>query len=153
MAVVGDGPRLRGEGDEAADAIARAGEPRLDVGRFQGVADPETVDLERVVAAGVEENHLRARMRRQVIEDVADLQGLLLDVIGSGQFGVDGDDEIVAGDLNAVTRIVDQRNVGIVDVAKELAQQLLDVEMADVGAEEGLEAGVAQRVAHLGWRR
>ncbi len=105
-AVVGDVVGLGREGEEEARGVAYPGEPvalRGERWRRGG---------ERVGAAGVEEDEVDPRRAFELVADVVEPDGPVLDVGPAPEARVHRDEEVPAVDLEAVAGVVEERSVG-----------------------------------------
>ena len=80
--------------------------------------------LERVVAAGVEDDELQLAGRRHAGQHPVERHGLVLHVGGALQLGIDGNQVVAAVDLDAVAGVVDHGPVGAGGLVLERRQRL-----------------------------
>ena len=91
--------------------------------------------LERIVAAGVEKDEMNAGALRLRVEHVVEMDRALLDVVDGVQLGVDGNEIVVGGDLQAVAAVIEQGNVGRRGALAEIGDGALHSRLIEIDAE------------------
>ena len=69
---------------------------------------------------------------------------------GAFQLGVDGNEIILAADLHAVAGIEEQREVGAIELAAELAHLVLHAALVEIAALDHVETELAQHLSDVG---
>jgi len=104
---------------------------------------------ERIVAASVQDHELEALDRIERLEHAIERHGFVLDVEIAQQPRVRGHQIIGAVDLDAVTRIIDHRDIGIAGNLGEFADRAAQVGNAEVTpAVDRVEAGLLEQCGH-----
>ena len=135
-AVVGDVVGLRGEGDEKARRVADARQA-LRMRRGGRV-------LQWIGAARVQEDQVDALALLLRLEDVVERHGVPVNVLFAVQLGIDRNEVVMGGDLQAMTAVVEQRNVGGGGGLRELGDVALHGRLVEIGTDRDLEAQSAQ---------
>ena len=109
----------------------------------------------RIVAAGVENDEPQLLRRLDGDEDTVEPDGLVIDVGIVLQLGIDRNEVIVAVDLDAVTGVIDDGDVGAAGLGAEIPQRPPHVLGRQVVAgiddgEAGLLEGLDQKVGVVG---
>ncbi|MGC0319444.1 hypothetical protein ABIG06_000073 [Bradyrhizobium sp. USDA 326] len=147
-------------GAVAARAVERLGARRgrvADDGAVRCVDDGEApagvVDFwERVVAAGIEDDDAHpARDRLQRRHHVDETHRIVDELGGAGDLGVDGNEIVLAGELHAVTGVIDHRHrVGTArgDLGGKVLDHAEHVVLGQIGRGDHFEAGGVQELRH-----
>ena len=130
-----------GDGDRAAPRGAFAGACRG--AAFPGVG----WGAERIVAAGVEDDQADLRHCRDRRADLFERQRRGLQGIERGCVGVDGQQPVVAGDLDAVAGKVDQRHVGAAGILAEILDGAACAAQVAIDLQRHFEAEAFEDVA------
>ena len=112
-AVLRDVAGLRRVGDQRA--LRRAHLRKAAVGGAQAAR------AERIVTAGIEDHHVEPRARAlHLAQHEIDVDHLEIDVGLARRIGADRHQIVRAGDLHAVAGIIEQRDVGALDLPAEI---------------------------------
>ncbi len=99
---------------------------------------------ERVVAAGVEDHQAELLRLGDLAHHQVERQGLVEQVALALEGGIDRQQVVLAGDLDAVAGIVDHRHVGLFRLEAEVAQGMLHAELIEIDPEVDVEVGLTQ---------
>ena len=111
------------------------------------VGGAQAARAERVVTAGIEDHHVEPGARAlHLAQHEVDVHHLEIDVGLARRIGADRNQIIRAGDLNAVAGVIEQRDVGALNLAAEILhgavhRRLVEIELgaaADQGEAEAL---------------
>ena len=137
LAVEGDVVGLRRERDEETGKLA---DPRQSCcGQSYAGAG------ERIVAAGVEKDEVAAASFAELGQHGIERDGLRRDIVEGAQFGVDGNEVVAPRELKAVSGVVEEGNVGVGRLRRELADGALHRGQIEIGLERDLESQRFQR--------
>ena len=112
--------------------------------------DPAQLLCERIVAAGVDDHEAELLRLRDLAHHEVERQGLVEQVALALEGGIDRQQVILAGDLDAVAGVEDDRRVGPFGLEAEVPERVLHAELIEIGLEVDLEVGVTQRVRDRG---
>ena len=144
-AVIGDIVGLGGIGDQEVGGVADTGEPVP-----QGHPHSGRARRYRVVAAGIQENQVDPPAAFKAGQDRLQGDHGLLDARGVADIGVDGHEVILRVDLEAVPRIVEQRDIGLPRPGGEALDEITHRGEAEILAGQDLEALLPQRLRDVG---
>jgi hypothetical protein len=96
--------------------------------------------LERILAAGVEEDERDARVALHLLEHDREIERLEVDITVAVDIGADRQNPVLALGLERVTRIVEEARVGAVGPGAEAAHGLLERRAVGIENEINLEA-------------
>src|SRR5262249_39682027 len=100
----------------------------------------------RIVTAGVKENEVDALARLHLGQHDLHVDGVEGEVSGFHQLGVDRNEVVLAGNLDTVTGVEEQRDPGAIELVAEGADVLLHAAAVEVDALDDIEADFAQRL-------
>ncbi len=146
-AVDRDLARPRGESDHrVARQVLHARETVADQARADRPEGAPQLLGQRVVAAGVEDHQAQSLGLGDLAQHQVERQRLVQQVALALERGVDRQQVVLAGDLDAVAGVEHQRDVGRFGLEAEVAQRVLHAELVEVGPQLDLEAGAPQRL-------
>ena len=136
--------RLGGIGDQGADAAADPRQPAADGGRAGRPHAARQVARQRIVAAGIQQHDVGARLALQLIEDGVQLDCLEIQVRLVLQLGIHRHQVVGAAHLQPVPGVEEQPDIRTAQGAGELPDQILGAVAVEVDALQHLEVEAAQ---------
>ena len=102
----------------------------------------------RVVAAGVEKDHLFVRLRLHRFQNGVDADRLDFQIHCRLEACIDGDEAVISGNLNSMPGIVKETQLGAVERADEFSQLGFETHLVEIVGQHDLKADPSQRVRY-----
>ena len=129
--------------------VSTCARPRLD--RAGARAEPaRQVRRQRIVAAGVEENDVGPRVGLHAAQHQIEIDGAEIEIGLGLDLGVDRHEIVLAGDLQSVAGVEQQRHVGVRQLFAEAPHRRAHALIIEVEPADHLEAQSLQRRRHVG---
>ena len=142
--------RLCRVGNEGADPRLHVGQAAADAGRAGSHGTGE-IARQRVVATGIEEDDVGLAFALELHLPQHEVQGhgLEIEVALVYELGIDRNEVIAAGDLEAVPCVEQQADVGLSQDSRKIAHLEIEAALVEIEAEDHLEPQVREDGAHV----
>ena len=137
---------LRRVGDQRAFRCAHLGEA--------AVGGPQAARAERIVPAGIEDHHVEPGARTlHLAQHEVDVHHLKIDVGLARGIGGDRNQIVRAGDLDAVAGVIEQRDVGALNLPAERLHRQIHRRLVEIELGAAADQREAERGERLGHQR
>ena len=146
LTIEGDVAGLSRIGNEGADARIDLSQSLADARRTRAHGACQ-IARKRIVAAGIEEHDigLVGAAELHLLQNEIEIDGVEVEVALVLQLGIDRNEVVAPGDLQPVSRIEEDSDVGVFEQLREAADARIEIPLIDVDAEHDVEPGALER--------